>query len=162
MRHEKFTACTKCGAPLGKGNTSGHCRRCSMRETVRRRRQDDAELAKLVQACDRAGWAVKGRLRNALNEEKRRTDIAFARELGTALTARLSLVLTPEQLDRVWRTEQHRSQLPPLALEAASGRVCLRFCNEFYQNHSAAEIRSHFETAVRTECPDLTVEWIDE
>ena len=160
MRHKKFTTCTKCAAPLGKGNTSGRCRKCGPREAAQRRRQDNAEFAMLVQACQMAGWAARGRLRNFLDEEKRRTDIALAGVIGTPLTARISVSLTPEQLDGIWWREQHRTKLPPLAFEVENGHIHLKFSNELFQNHTPAEIRSHFELALRGECPDLAIEWI--
>jgi len=147
---------------LSKWNTSGRCRACSARRMWKRRRDEDAEFAKLVQACKEARGQAVGRLRAFLNEQKSAWEIHLAKEWGTRVMAKLSTQLPEAELERLWCREQHRNRLPDVAIETQGMHTCLAYTNAFDQDFSAEDIKRHFESAVRREHPNLTVQWIDE
>lgn len=115
--------CVGCGTTLGKGNISGQCRKCAMREAGRRRRQENDEFATLVQACPMASEEAISRLLVFLIEGKRRRDLIFARNLGTAITVRLTADVNLDCLERLWHGAQVRAKLPPMTIESADGYV---------------------------------------
>jgi tetratricopeptide (TPR) repeat protein len=156
-----FTLCVKCGAHLGKGNTSGHCRRCGARQGRLRERELDAAVGRLVHACREAGDIVTGRLRGILIEQRRQLDVAFA-QYEKPISARLSVSINASALDGLWRREQYMMSLPPLWIAVQGQLVHLRFLNAPFQCHTVDDIRRHFESAIHREHPDLSVEWLDE
>jgi hypothetical protein len=122
---------------------------------------DDA-VERLVLACREAGDVVTGRLCSILNEKTRRLDVTFARHLGKPFSARLSVFIDASAVDGSWRREQYMTSLPPLWIEVQGQVVHLRFLNAPLQCHAVDDIRRHFESAMRREHPDVSVEWLDE
>jgi hypothetical protein len=160
MGRKLFQNCTNCGARLGAGNHSGHCRPCAMKEMGRRHAQDNADFKRIMEACQGASHEVRGRVRAELNEEHRESEVGVAELIGVPVSARVHPRLQKQEIDGLWREEQYLTALPPLAIQVSNGVVKVAYHNSWHQNHSREDIRRHFEWAVCRRHPDMRVEWL--
>jgi hypothetical protein len=131
-----------------------------MREAGRRRREENANFKKIVQACREAGHGVAARIREFLDEERWQSDASLAALIGERIRVRLPANLQQIDIERLWRFEKYVVSLPVIAVEARNGLVNLAYFNHHGQDHPAEEIKRHFESAVHRSHPDINVEWL--
>ena len=162
MREPKFTKCRECGAKIGKQNTSGYCHPCAMKENGKRRSEENASYQKIVLACREAGYDVAEKVRQFLDEQRRESEASLAEICGERVIAKLPPNLQQFDIERLWRFEEYVVSLPTIAVEIKHGLLNLAYRNHTGQNHSAEDIRRHFESAVHRQHPDIQVEWVAE
>jgi hypothetical protein len=131
-----------------------------MKEMGKQRAQDNADFKRIMEACQQASADVRARVRADLDEQRRESDVGIAEVIGTLVTARLHPSLQKQDIDSLWRQEQHITSLPPLAIEVNNGVVKLAYYNGLQQNHSREDVRRHFQWAVCRHYPDAHVEWL--
>lgn len=131
-----------------------------MKEAGRTRAQNNANFKRTMQACKEASSDVRARVRATLDEERRESDVAIAKQIGETLTARLPRTFQEQDIDRLWREEQYVAKLPPLAIEVSDGVARLAYSNSWQQNHSRGDIKRHFQWAVYRHHPNVDVEWL--
>jgi hypothetical protein len=135
-----------------------------MKESGRKRAEDNANFTRLLYACQEAGPTATERLRELLDEERRAMDQSFAAtraELsGASLTAQLTVNLTREDIERAWRFEQYATELPVIAVEAKDGVLKLAYYTRTGQELTVDDIKRHFQSAIKRRHPDAQVEWL--
>lgn len=163
MGRAPFTVCQRCGAALGKQNRSGHCRLCAMRDAGRRRREENMQYAKMVEACRRACPEAIARFRVFLDEWQRERErllhLEEASLLGWKLAADLTPPLPTSVVDRLWQREQWRCRPPDATFEVQKERTYVYYQSGLDQEISAKDVQQRFEAALRREYPDISITW---